>query len=85
MKKQIQGALVAAAVATLFAASGAIAGEEAKAEGKEVKCSGINACKGTGACAGAGHACGGQNECKGHGITNTTAEDCAAKGGKVES
>jgi hypothetical protein len=85
MKKQVQGALLAAAVATLFAAKGAIAAEEKadESKGKEVSCSGINSCKGTGACAGAGHSCGGQNACKGQGVTKTTPEDCKAKGGKV--
>ena len=83
MKKQIQGAVLAAAVATIFAAQGAIAEDAKPAEGKEVKCSGINACKGQGACAGAGHSCGGQNACKGQGVTTTSAEDCKAKGGKV--
>ena len=83
MRKQVQGAMLAAAVATLFAANGALAAEEAKPEGKQVKCEGINACKGQGGCAGAGHACGGQNGCKGQGITTTTADDCKAKGGKV--
>ena len=83
MKKEIQGAMLAAAVAALFAANGAIAGEEKASEGKQVQCEGINACKGKGTCAGAGHSCGGQNECKGKGVTTTTAEDCKAKGGKV--
>ena len=85
MKKQVQGALLAAAVATLFAAKGAIAAEEAASEGqgKEVKCSGINACKGQGSCAGEGHSCGGQNACKGKGVTSTTEADCKAKGGKI--
>jgi uncharacterized membrane protein len=83
MKNPIQGALLAAAVATLFAAGGSFAAEESKSAGEEVKCEGINSCKGTGACAGAGHACAGQNACKGHGWTKTTADDCKAKGGKV--
>jgi len=81
MKKPIQGAILAAAVAALFAGSSAIAAEPAS--GSEVKCEGINSCKGTGACAGAGHECAGKNACKGHGWTKTTAEDCKAKGGKV--
>jgi uncharacterized membrane protein len=83
MKKEIQGAMLAAAVAALFAANGAIAADEPAKEGKQVSCEGINACKGQGACAGAGHACGGQNGCKGQGVTKTSEEDCKAKGGKV--
>ena len=47
-----------------------------------VKCSGANACKGHSACKTATNACKGQNACKGKGFTETTAKDCAAKGGK---
>ena len=83
MRNQINGALLATAVAALFAAGCTPASEEAKSAGKEVKCSGINACKGQGACAGAGHDCSGKNACKGQGITMTKAEDCTAKGGNV--
>ena len=83
MRNQIQGAMLAAAVAALFAANGALAAEEKKAEGKKVQCEGINACKGQGACAGEGHSCGGQNACKGKGVTLASAEECKEKGGKV--
>ena len=87
MNKQVQGALIAAAVATLFAAKGGIAAEEAASEdkGKQVQCTGINACKGKGTCAGEGHSCGGQNACKGKGVVTTSEADCKAKGGKVQS
>jgi len=82
-KSKIQGALIATAVAALFATSPALAQEEG-AEKEDVKCEGANACKGTGACGGAGHACGGQNACKGQGWTKEkTKEDCEKKGGKV--
>ena len=83
MKKEIKGALLAAAVAALFTATGALAAEEAASEGKQVNCEGINACKGQGSCAGEGHSCGGQNACKGKGVTQTSEADCKAKGGKV--
>ena len=83
MKKELKGALLAAAVAALFTANGALAGEEKASEGKQVSCEGINACKGQGSCAGEGHSCGGQNACKGKGVTSTTEADCKAKGGKV--
>jgi hypothetical protein len=77
-----KGVLVASAAATLLLAGAVAARAADKAEGK-VHCAGINACKGQGACAGAGNACGGQNACKGQGITQTTEEECKAKGGKV--
>lgn len=91
MKVSKKGTLVAAAVAGLFVAKLAVAGEHdamgggAKEAGK-VKCEGINSCKGTGACGGAGHSCAGKNECKGKGWVNTgSADECTKKGGKVVS
>jgi hypothetical protein len=84
MKSRIEGALIAAMVAGLFAAGPVLAAEESKSEAA-VSCSGINACKGHGACAGAGHACAGKNACKGQGITKvSSAKECTDKGGKVE-
>jgi len=75
-------AVLAAAVAGLFLAGKAMAGDgHAPAEGK-VKCEGVNECKGKGACGGAGHSCAGQNECKGKGWIELSAADCKAKGGK---
>jgi uncharacterized membrane protein len=84
MQNQLKGALVAAAVASLFAAGSAIAADDGKTEAKTVKCSGTNACKGHGACAGEGNACAGKNACKGHGWEKvSSAKDCTDKGGKV--
>jgi hypothetical protein len=78
-----KGALLAGAVATLFAA-GAFAGDAAKEGASEVKCSGVNACKGKGACKGADNACKGQNGCKGKGVTMMKSEkDCTKKHGSV--
>ncbi len=84
MKKTLKGAVIASAVASLFAA-GAFAGDApAPAASKGVKCSGVNSCKGTGACAGAKNSCAGKNSCKGTGWSYTpTEKDCTAKGGKV--
>jgi hypothetical protein len=84
MKKTLKGAVIASAVASLFAA-GAFAGDApAPAASKGVKCSGVNSCKGTGACAGASNSCAGKNSCKGTGWSYTKTEsDCTAKGGKV--
>ncbi len=84
MKSSLKGALIAAAVAGLFAANATLAADEGKSEAKDVKCSGINACKGHGACAGAGHDCAGKNGCKGQGWEKVSStKECTDKGGKV--
>ena len=84
MKPTVRGALVAAAVAGMFAATIAVAAEhEGATEAQKVHCEGINACKGQGACNGVGHDCAGKNACKGKGWIETTAANCKAKGGKV--
>ena len=84
MKNPLKGALIAAAVAGLFAANASLAADDGKKEAKDVKCAGINACKGHGACAGAGHECAGKNGCKGQGWDKvSSAKECADKGGKV--
>jgi hypothetical protein len=80
--KTIKGAMIAGAVASMFAAGQAFAAATGAAA--NVKCSGLNACKGAGACGGAGNSCKGQNACKGKGITMTASEkDCTDKKGKV--
>ena len=86
MKSHVKGAVIAAAVASMFIARGAFAqGEKAeKAQGAKVKCEGVNQCKGQGACAGAGHDCAGHNTCKGKGWVELSAADCKAKGGTVK-
>ena len=89
MKISTKGALVAAAVAGLFAAKVALAQQEGGTAGEaqeatKVHCEGVNACKGQGACGGAGHDCAGKNECKGKGWIEMNAADCKAKGGKVK-
>jgi hypothetical protein len=81
-----KGAVVAAAVAGLFAANVAMADthEGGAKEAGKVKCEGINSCKGTGACGGADHGCHGKNECKGKGwVVTSSAKECTDKGGKV--
>jgi hypothetical protein len=83
--KNWKRAVLATAVASMFAAGSALAGDmkDAKAGG-EVKCSGVNECKGKGACAGADNACAGKNGCKGKGWSHSkTADECTKKGGKV--
>jgi len=84
MKSPLKGTLIAAAVAGLFLANGAMAADAEKSEAKGIKCSGVNACKGHGACAGAGHECAGKNACKGQGVEKmSAAKECTDKGGKV--
>lgn len=77
----VKGAIVASAVAGLFAAAtpGLVL---AKDTGK-VKCSGINDCKGHGSCKSATSSCKGANECKGKGWVETTEKECKAKKGTV--
>jgi len=84
VKEMLKGALIAAAVGSLFASGAAQAKEkEKKASSSMVKCAGVNECKGQGSCHSASNACKGQNGCKGQGVTETTSKDCTTKGGKV--
>jgi len=77
----VKGALVASAVAGLFAAA-VPAVAHAKDAGK-VKCMGINSCKGTAACKSAKSSCKGMNACKGQGWIEATEKECTAKKGTV--
>jgi uncharacterized membrane protein len=78
----VKGALVAATVASLFAAAAPLASAETPAQGK-VHCEGINSCKGKGACKSATNDCKGKNGCKGKGFVVTeTEKECRDKGGK---
>lgn len=67
MDKKLKGALIAAAVAGLFAAATARAADDAamKSEAKGVQCAGKNACKGQGF------------------EKAASAKECSDKGGKV--
>jgi hypothetical protein len=83
-REAMKGAVLAAAVFSMFAAGATQAADKAKDAPKTVNCGGINACKGHGACAGADNACKAQNSCKGKGWVETkTAKECTDKGGKV--
>ena len=82
IREAMKGAVVAAAVCSMFAAGTARAADKTK-EGKAVHCAGINACKGHGSCAGADNACKAQNTCKGKGWVEMTDKDCTAKKGTV--
>ncbi len=84
LREAVKGAVVAAAVCSMFAAGAARAAEKTKDAPKVVHCGGINSCKGQGSCAGADNACKAQNSCKGQGWVETKSEKaCKAKGGKV--
>jgi hypothetical protein len=78
-----KGALVAAAVAGLFA-SAVPAIASAKDSGK-VHCAGVNGCSGKGGCKSATNECKGKNGCKGKGWISMSEEDCKKKGGTVDS
>ncbi|MFN7951618.1 MAG: hypothetical protein U0610_07815 [bacterium] len=85
MRTVVQGALIATAVASLFASGTALAAGEPAASAK-VKCLGINACKGQSLCSAPGlsHSCAGHNECKGKGwIYAASADECTGKGGRL--
>jgi hypothetical protein len=77
----VKGALIASAVAGMFAAAmPAVA--NAKSEAK-VKCSGINSCKGQSACKTATSSCSGTNTCKGKGWISVSEKECKDKKGTV--
>ncbi|AKV00072.1 hypothetical protein AKJ09_06735 [Labilithrix luteola] len=76
----VSGAIVAGAVASLFAAAPIAS---AQTPGGKVHCEGINSCKGQGACKSAANDCKGKNGCKGKGFVLTdTEKECLDKGGK---
>ena len=81
MKNLSTSALVLA-TAALFSTGIAFADEKPTTTQGTVKCSGVNACKGHSACKTETNACKGQNSCKAQGFEDTTAKECAAKGGK---
>lgn len=85
MNTSLKAALIASTVASLIGcASTPKANAPSGTTTASVKCQGINSCKGQGECAGPGHPCGKHTSCKGQGwLTTPSAEECAAKGGKV--
>lgn len=87
LEDTLRGAVIAAAVAGLFAASASCSKQDAKAQ-KEggaatVKCAGINECKGKGACNSEKNSCTGKNDCKGQGWLEVQESECKEKGGTV--
>jgi hypothetical protein len=82
-RKVLTGALLAAAVGTMFLTTPLFAQDSSGSSSPaNVKCVGGNSCKGQSSCKGGNHACKGQNSCKGQGFVMTpTAQACADKGG----
>lgn len=84
--RKTSGAVIAAAVTSLFAGA-AVAKDKAPAKddkaSAQVKCSGVNECKGKGACGNDKHDCAGLNECKGKGWVLVAEKECKAKKGTV--
>ncbi len=82
-RTMLNGAILAAAVAVMFAGTTAIAADESSAP--QIKCMGGNSCKGQSACKTASSSCQGQNSCKGKGFVMTSSiKECKAAGGKPE-
>ena len=77
------GRALAAAAFTL-AVTGVVMSPAPASAGSKVTCYGVNACKSQAACKTSTHSCKGQNACKGQGWITTTAEQCAAWGGKTK-
>ena len=86
-KAKLTGAMLATAVAMIFAGNAAYAADnpDSSAQASQVKCVGGNACKGQSLCQSAESSCKGANACKGKGYVMTpTAKECVAAGGKPE-
>jgi hypothetical protein len=81
--RSLSGAALAMAAAGLFL-SGAAHVAAAESSEAKVQCHGVNACKGKSECGTARNSCHGQNACKGQGWVTMSAQDCTAKGGKVQ-
>ncbi len=84
--KQMTGAALALAAASMFSMLPAVAAETAAAAAttSDVHCYGVNACKGQNDCATDKNACKGQGSCKGMGwMTKASAEECTTAGGTV--
>ena len=87
-KAKLTGAMLATAVALIFAGNVVQAADSSgsTATTSQVKCVGGNSCKGQSACQSAQSSCKGQNACKGKGYVMTpTAKECVAAGGKPDT
>jgi len=87
-KTKLTGAMLATAVALIFAGNVVYAADspDSTAASSQVKCVGGNACKGQSACQSAQSSCQGQNACKGKGyVMKPSAKECIAAGGKPDT
>jgi len=85
-KTKLTGAMLATAVALIFAGNAVYAADSSDATAAQVKCVGGNACKGQSLCQSAESSCKGSNACKGKGYVMTpTAKECIAAGGKPDT
>jgi len=87
-KTTLTGAMLATAVALIFAGNVAYAADSSNSgsAASQVKCVGGNSCKGKSACQTAQTGCQGQNACKGKGwVMTPTAKECIAAGGKPDT
>jgi len=92
VKGGVKGAMIASAVAGLFASacatpSAAVSdGKMEKTAAAMVHCGGVNGCKGQAECAGPDNSCKGQNSCKGKGwMSMATEKECTDKGGTLQA
>jgi len=85
-KTKLTGAMLATAVALMFAGNAVYAADSSDATASQVKCVGGNSCKGQSACQSANSECKGQNACKGKGyVMAPSAKECVAAGGKPDT
>jgi uncharacterized membrane protein len=87
-KTKLTGAMLATAVALMFAGNIVYAADNpgSTTAASQVKCVGGNACKGQSLCQSAESGCKGQNACKGKGyVMMPTAKECIAAGGKPDT
>jgi hypothetical protein len=92
MRTSTKGALIASAVALMFAANsqsirpGAGYAVERRCSSGQGQMCRRQRLQGKGACKGGGHDCQGKNSCKGKGFIETdTQQQCLDKGGKPET
>ncbi len=81
LKKSLTGAMIASAVAVIFAGCATTSTGKTGESSAAVKCAGLNSCKGQSSCAGASNSCKGENACKGQGWVPTDSDKACTDGG----
>ncbi|HEY3859947.1 MAG TPA: hypothetical protein VGM47_10120 [Gammaproteobacteria bacterium] len=79
---KLNGLVLAALAAALFAAAPLAADQPGNSTGK---CFGVNACRGKSSCKSPGHSCKSQNACKGQGFVTVSKDTCEQIGGRFEA